>query len=1136
MFPKTTHNVSYSFLLFIVVGIIISVSKVEARYIAKPSFIPFSNEIVGPAKLTITTYTPHVLIYYSLDGSTPSETSFSSLLVEDGLIFLNNSGAYHLNAVAIDNSTMTRIPSHAPTVEPSHIPTSPTGTELSMNISDSGSETNSNADTNTPGQVASRDRSTIASKKFVVLGRCSGPPSIRTVAPGAALSADIATEDSIHFIHKLTVELDCPPPDIHTTAGAGAAVITRLLRYSVTDRYGGQEHTTNCNVSCEELALRQQRFQHPVIVLDPEAPVSSNSEGGSGGDNAGTTLFHNASASGGVNNSAESAVDFVMDSTELHAVLVTAYVECYISTDSDSGTNGGSVALFDEHMDYFAYFQSKFGNTSTPFDPNAEASLIGGSPGVDGSAFQIMPSIAVERQYYLALAEQDSDPVCITCSSERSRKFRAKTGTDTDAGIDSKGSDDVSGDMDDNSTALTLSVEPDMLIHAVQKTFTIGSGFGKRSRTVRGRLMVLYNPLGHFDFLPPLHGCKLEPVEPDERKNSSGINSTAVDDNSNSNGNSSNTSTTAPPKRSVATLPSITGRHYIPRYSTSSSLHALLFEPVNDTGAPRASASSQEVSTMYDQVLDKWDGVYRQAGTGRIPHFSDDPSSLAGHDGNSVSDRSGNKHSDSRGGIGRGRSGLMHPGHTPRGCYGLTNAGFFNVTSGECFGNLVTGNRIVQTSSHHSVSFGVRNGRYVVGYLHEEDIYSEDISAGEKNEEEEEEEEGTDSDFDTLITGLGWLVRNSRPYIHDSLFNYNTHATSIDLGKNPDSSSGGSNTNTSTQTQEEVEIEDLSKFQGTGRADTFANVLSARTAIGYDDQGRLLLLQMEGKTWDNGVSLYEFADFAVELGFKQAINLDGGGSATMTVNNALLTEPQWQCVAPAGDAEELYLYPSDSGIFANRGCEKEVASVTCIHAMAPPQLLRTSQVAEGLRSMRGFEGVNLGDDVYEFDSNDGKSTYYRLVADLPRAFAEYFGPLVDNGSSDNSDDQNNVSGKCNNEELIYYQQQSRVLMAITGVLLLILLLQTLCTTQRDGQSSCARMIRWIVEFLDYKPLPKTPVSGLRSTQAAEMAYLKLGTVDETFEEFNSSINHDNGVKNSNRKQINLRSNTDTDNIPIDTDI
>jgi N-acetylglucosamine-1-phosphodiester alpha-N-acetylglucosaminidase len=46
----------------------------------------------------------------------------------------------------------------------------------------------------------------------------------------------------------------------------------------------------------------------------------------------------------------------------------------------------------------------------------------------------------------------------------------------------------------------------------------------------------------------------------------------------------------------------------------------------------------------------------------------------------------------------------------------------------------------------------------------------------------------------------------------------------------------------------------------------FASVKSARTALGHDSEGRLVVLQIEGETWSQGVDLYEFADLLVELG------------------------------------------------------------------------------------------------------------------------------------------------------------------------------------------------------------------------------------------------------------------------------
>jgi hypothetical protein len=123
--------------------------------------------------------------------------------------------------------------------------------------------------------------------------------------------------------------------------------------------------------------------------------------------------------------------------------------------------------------------------------------------------------------------------------------------------------------------------------------------------------------------------------------------------------------------------------------------------------------------------------------------------------------------------------------------------------------------------------------------------------------------------------------------------------------------------------------EDMSA-QSTGNS--FATVLSARTAIGYDNEGRLRILQVEGETWVRGMSLYEFAQFAVDLGFQSAINLDGGGSATMTLNHTLISEPSWACTNLSINANDVNYYR----------CEKEVSTVTCIHAMAPP-LISASQ-------------------------------------------------------------------------------------------------------------------------------------------------------------------------------------------------
>ena len=56
-----------------------------------------------------------------------------------------------------------------------------------------------------------------------------------------------------------------------------------------------------------------------------------------------------------------------------------------------------------------------------------------------------------------------------------------------------------------------------------------------------------------------------------------------------------------------------------------------------------------------------------------------------------------------------------------------------------------------------------------------------------------------------------------------------------------------------------------------------------------------------------------------------AINLDGGGSATMTQNHSLVSDPSWLCTT--GNSKSLFR------------CEKPVTTITCIHAAPPPVFL-----------------------------------------------------------------------------------------------------------------------------------------------------------------------------------------------------
>lgn len=68
--------------------------------------------------------------------------------------------------------------------------------------------------------------------------------------------------------------------------------------------------------------------------------------------------------------------------------------------------------------------------------------------------------------------------------------------------------------------------------------------------------------------------------------------------------------------------------------------------------------------------------------------------------------------------------------------------------------------------------------------------------------------------------------------------------------------------------------------------DSADHVLHPRTAVGFDDTGTwLLLIVVDGRQpgFSEGVSLYELAEILQAQGCTQSINLDGGGSSIMLV-------------------------------------------------------------------------------------------------------------------------------------------------------------------------------------------------------------------------------------------------------------
>jgi hypothetical protein len=65
-----------------------------------------------------------------------------------------------------------------------------------------------------------------------------------------------------------------------------------------------------------------------------------------------------------------------------------------------------------------------------------------------------------------------------------------------------------------------------------------------------------------------------------------------------------------------------------------------------------------------------------------------------------------------------------------------------------------------------------------------------------------------------------------------------------------------------------------------------------RTAIGFSqDSTRLYFITVDGRGYSIGMTLNELADFMIDIGAHEGINLDGGGSTTMLVRNRIMNVP-----------------------------------------------------------------------------------------------------------------------------------------------------------------------------------------------------------------------------------------------------
>jgi exopolysaccharide biosynthesis protein len=73
---------------------------------------------------------------------------------------------------------------------------------------------------------------------------------------------------------------------------------------------------------------------------------------------------------------------------------------------------------------------------------------------------------------------------------------------------------------------------------------------------------------------------------------------------------------------------------------------------------------------------------------------------------------------------------------------------------------------------------------------------------------------------------------------------------------------------------------------------TFVETRHPRTAIAKLKDGQILLITADGRSEDSGgITLKDLAEFLLQLGAFEAINLDGGGSTTMFLHGKTVNKP-----------------------------------------------------------------------------------------------------------------------------------------------------------------------------------------------------------------------------------------------------
>jgi hypothetical protein len=80
-----------------------------------------------------------------------------------------------------------------------------------------------------------------------------------------------------------------------------------------------------------------------------------------------------------------------------------------------------------------------------------------------------------------------------------------------------------------------------------------------------------------------------------------------------------------------------------------------------------------------------------------------------------------------------------------------------------------------------------------------------------------------------------------------------------------------------------------------------------RTAVAVTSGGALLFVTLDGRQASSvGMTLRELAEALIDLGAREAMNLDGGGSTTMVVRDAIRNSPSDGMERAVSDAILIY--------------------------------------------------------------------------------------------------------------------------------------------------------------------------------------------------------------------------------------